>query len=79
MNLVGNAIKFTKQGEIFVNIQLVKTLEAKIQNPNLLRELQNTNALLYIHANDISALAQGSYLIDVLSEGRHVVKKFLKM
>jgi LuxR family maltose regulon positive regulatory protein len=36
--------------------ELVKSLEAKIQTPGLLRELQNIQALLAIRANDISSL-----------------------
>jgi len=48
-------IDFAK-GNVSVAHELIKIIEAKIQNPNLLRELQNVNALLCIHANDISLL-----------------------
>ncbi len=36
--------------------ELVKALEAKIQNPTFLREIQNAQAILCIRANDISSL-----------------------
>ena len=36
--------------------ELIKSMEARIQNPMLLRELQNANVLLCIHAHDFSAL-----------------------
>ena len=36
--------------------ELLKTLEAKIQNPTLLREIQNTHALFSIRSNEISTL-----------------------
>ncbi|HET9912939.1 MAG TPA: LuxR C-terminal-related transcriptional regulator [Anaerolineales bacterium] len=37
-------------------LELLKSLEAKIQNPALLREIQNVQALLSIRSNDISSL-----------------------
>jgi LuxR family maltose regulon positive regulatory protein len=37
--------------------EILKSLEAKIQNPALLREIQNTQALLSIRTGDISSLA----------------------
>lgn len=36
--------------------ELVKALEAKIQNPSLLREIQNAQAVLSIRANDLATL-----------------------
>jgi LuxR family transcriptional regulator, maltose regulon positive regulatory protein len=36
--------------------ELLKSLEAKIQNPSLLREIQNAQALLSIRAGDVSSL-----------------------
>lgn len=36
--------------------ELLKSLETKIQNPGLLREIQNTQAILSIYRNDISSL-----------------------
>ena len=35
--------------------EVLKALEGKIQNPILLREIQNAQVLFSIHANDISA------------------------
>src|SRR6266498_2148126 len=44
------------KGDLAGAHELVKSIEARIQNPTLLRELQNANTLLCIQANDILAL-----------------------
>jgi ATP/maltotriose-dependent transcriptional regulator MalT len=44
------------RGELLQARELLKSLEAKIQNPTLLREIQSAQALLSIRANDISSL-----------------------
>jgi len=44
------------KGYQFVAHELLKTLEAKIQNPTLLREIQNARALFSIRSNEISTL-----------------------
>ena len=43
-------------GDILSAREGLKSLEAKIQNPTLLREIQSTQALLSIRVNDISSL-----------------------
>lgn len=45
--------------------ELVKALEAKIQNPTLLREIQNAQVLFSIRANDISFLEWWVKIISV--------------
>jgi LuxR family maltose regulon positive regulatory protein len=46
----------TAKGDPLAARELLKSLEAKIQNPAWLREIQNAQALVSIRANDTSAL-----------------------
>jgi LuxR family maltose regulon positive regulatory protein len=47
---------FSAKGDTAHAHEFLKSLEAKIQNPALLREIQNAQALLSIRAGDISSL-----------------------
>jgi LuxR family maltose regulon positive regulatory protein len=46
-------------------LELIKALEAKIQNPTLLREIQNAQVLFSIRANDVSSLEWWVKIISV--------------
>ena len=47
---------YAARGDLLHARELAKTLESKIQNPALLREIQNAQALFSIRANDLSSL-----------------------
>lgn len=59
---------FSVKGDSAQAHEFLKSLEAKIQNPALLREIQNTQALLSIRAGDISSL---DWWVKIVSEKDH--------
>jgi LuxR family maltose regulon positive regulatory protein len=64
------------KGDLSRARELLKSLEAKIQNTTLLREIQNAQALLSIRANDISALDWWEKIISVETQNvLHVQKE----
>jgi LuxR family maltose regulon positive regulatory protein len=44
------------QSDLSRALELLKSLEAKVQNPSLLREIQHVQALLFMQSNDTSSL-----------------------
>ena len=59
--------------------EILKTLEAKIQNAALLREIQNAQVLFFIHANDISALEWWVKMVSVENQTILHMKKESEM
>jgi len=55
--------------------ELVKSLEATIKNPVLLREIQNAQALLSIRANDISSLEGWVKIVSIENQNALHVQK----